>query len=153
MKCDWAKKLGAAPQFNTWEGALGYTQEKVKTYRDDSDGIEIWQLPASGYEVNNTTNSAGRRWCKEQGAKLVAVQYRDSLVKQHRVVTAATIDDLIPEMEKLGWEQNGESSEWITFRKNNVTIHVKLLQGVIFSWQAIGGDPDPETTKLLDGMT
>jgi len=65
---------------------------------------------------------------------------------------AATDSDLLPAMEELGWRYNGKVGEYSQFVKEDTTVHVKYLQGTIFSWQAYG-EVDSATTELLDGMT
>ncbi len=42
------------------EQAISYAKEKVKTFRDSLDGIEIWEMPNGSYDVVHTSNSNGR---------------------------------------------------------------------------------------------
>ena len=71
-----------------------------------------------------------------------------------RKVFAASADELITGMRNLGWHYEGTPSQEniLSFQKPQVTIHVKLLSGVPFMWEAKGGPIDEETSKLLEGM-
>ena len=42
------------------ENAIAYATEKVKTFRDSLDGIEIWEMPNGVFDVIHTMNSNGR---------------------------------------------------------------------------------------------
>lgn len=42
------------------QNAIAYATEKVKTFRDSLDGIEIWEMPNGSYDVIHTMNSNGR---------------------------------------------------------------------------------------------
>ena len=56
-------------QFKSKEKAIQYAQEKVKTFRDPDDGIEIWSMPDGGFDVVATMNSNGRNHCIQNGGK------------------------------------------------------------------------------------
>lgn len=56
-------------QFETKEEAIAYAKEKVKSFRDPEDGIEIWALPSGGFDVVHTMNSNGRNHVIANGGK------------------------------------------------------------------------------------
>ena len=47
-------------QFKTKQEAVQYAKEKVQSFRDPEDGIEIWAMPDSGFNVVHTMNYSGR---------------------------------------------------------------------------------------------
>ena len=55
--------------FDSKEDAIRYAQEKVKTFRDPEDGIEIWAIPGGSFDVVNTNNSNGRNHTIANGGK------------------------------------------------------------------------------------
>jgi len=60
--------------FKTKEQARSYAQEKVKTHRDQLDGIEIWLMPDGNFDTVHTMNSDGRNGCiNNQGKKLETI--------------------------------------------------------------------------------
>lgn len=56
-------------QYKTKEDAIQYAKEKVKSFRDPEDGIEIWELPSGGFDVVHTMNSNGRNHVIANGGK------------------------------------------------------------------------------------
>jgi hypothetical protein len=56
-------------QFPTKEAAIAYAKESVKRFRDPEDGIEIWAMPNSSFDVVATMNSNGRNDCVAKGGK------------------------------------------------------------------------------------
>ena len=67
----------AAP-FKTKEDAVKYAKEKVKTHRDNLDGIEI-HAHSGGFDVNHTSNSSGRNSLQKIGAKHVGTIYKEEV--------------------------------------------------------------------------
>jgi hypothetical protein len=65
----------AAP-FKTKEDAVKYAKEKVKTHRDNLDGIEI-HSHSGGFDVNHTSNSSGRNSLQKIGAKHLGTIYKE----------------------------------------------------------------------------
>ena len=60
--------------FKTLDQAIAYAKEKVKTFRDPLDNIEIWQMP-EGFDVVHCMNSNGRNWCiANKGKKLQTIE-------------------------------------------------------------------------------
>jgi hypothetical protein len=51
--------------------AISYAKEKVKTFRDSLDGIEIWEMPNGSYDVVHTSNSNGRNDNIAKGGKKI----------------------------------------------------------------------------------
>ena len=51
---------GYKSQFPSAAPAIQYAKDKVKTFRDPDDGIEIWSMPDGGCDVVHTSNSNGR---------------------------------------------------------------------------------------------
>jgi len=58
------------------ETAIAYATEKVKTFRDSLDGIEIWEMPNGDFFVNHTMNSNGRNDNIAKGGKKVETIYQ-----------------------------------------------------------------------------
>jgi hypothetical protein len=56
-------------QYKSKELAIEYAKEKVKSFRDPEDGIEIWSMPDGGFDVVHTMNSNGRNHCMKNGGK------------------------------------------------------------------------------------
>ena len=53
------------------ENAIAYATEKVKTFRDSLDGIEIWEMPNGCCDVVHTSNSSGRNHAISNGGKII----------------------------------------------------------------------------------
>jgi hypothetical protein len=53
------------------EQAFAYANEKVKTFRDSLDGIEIWEMPNGVFDVIHTMNSNGRNQAIDNGGKKI----------------------------------------------------------------------------------
>jgi hypothetical protein len=70
--------LAEAAPFKTKEDAVKYAKEKVKTHRDNLDGIEI-HAHSGGFDVNHTSNSSGRNSLKKIGAKHVGTIYKEEV--------------------------------------------------------------------------
>lgn len=56
-------------QYATKDEAIAYAKEKVKSFRDPDDGIEIWALPSGRFDVVHTMNSNGRNHVIKNGGK------------------------------------------------------------------------------------
>jgi len=56
-------------QYKSKEEAIAYAKEKVKSFRDPEDGIEIWALPSGGFDVVHNMNSNGRNHVMKNGGK------------------------------------------------------------------------------------
>jgi hypothetical protein len=70
------ESLSEAAPFKTKEDAVKYAKEKVKTHRDNLDGIEI-HAHSGGFDVNHTSNSSGRNSLQKIGAKHVGTIYKE----------------------------------------------------------------------------
>ena len=57
-------------QYKTLDQAIAYAKERVKTFRDPIDDIEIWEMP-QGFDVVHCMNSNGRNWCIDNKGKKV----------------------------------------------------------------------------------
>jgi len=51
--------------------AIAYATEKVTTFRDYLDGIEIWEMPNGFFDVIHTMNSNGRNQAIDNGGKKI----------------------------------------------------------------------------------
>ena len=56
-------------QYKSKEEAIQYAKQKVKTFRDPDDRIEIWSMPDGGFDVVHNMNSNGRNHCIDNGGK------------------------------------------------------------------------------------
>ena len=56
-------------QFKSKEEAVKYAKERVKTFRDKEDGIEVWVMPNGGFDVNHSMNSSGRNHIVDNGGR------------------------------------------------------------------------------------
>jgi hypothetical protein len=54
------ESTGYKSQFPSAAPAIQYAKDKVKTFKDPDDGIEIWSMPDGGCDVVHTSNSNGR---------------------------------------------------------------------------------------------
>jgi hypothetical protein len=176
VKYDWAVKLGVVSGIS-WTVEQGI--EEMGQYMQEGDENVAGNFPLTQVDVANKvvliqhTESAGTLrdmlgdWLLDhrnevgEGWKLRIVKELSSEKRQRRhrgAKTAATQEDLIPGMEKLGWSPTSSGNKhWQTFRKGDTVVHVQFLgesngSPVVHTWQAYG-EVDPETTSLLDGMT
>ena len=62
-------------QYDSKAEAIAYAKEKVKSFRDWQDGIEIWALPSGRFDVVHTTNSNGRNHVVKNGGKKLGTIY------------------------------------------------------------------------------
>jgi hypothetical protein len=51
--------------------AIAYATEKVKTFRDSLDGIEIWEMPNGMFDVIHTMNGNGKDHAIVNGGKKI----------------------------------------------------------------------------------
>jgi nicotinic acid mononucleotide adenylyltransferase len=77
--------LKEAAPFKTKEDAVKYAKEKVKTHRDNLDGIEI-HAHSGGFDVNHTSNSSGRNSLQKIGAKHVGTIYKEEVQLEEATV-------------------------------------------------------------------
>jgi phosphopantetheine adenylyltransferase len=70
--------ISEAAPFKTKEDAVKYAKEKVKTHRDNLDGIEI-HAHSGGFDVNHTSNSSGRNSLQKIGAKHLGTIYKEEV--------------------------------------------------------------------------
>ena len=62
-------------QYDSKEAAIEYAKEKVKSFRDWQDGIEVWAMPSGRFDVVNTSNSNGRNHVIDNGGKKLGTIY------------------------------------------------------------------------------
>jgi hypothetical protein len=70
-------ELAEAAPFKTLDQAVAHATDKVKTHRDNLDGIEVYKHKSGGYDVNHTMNSSGRNSLASAGAKHLGTVYKD----------------------------------------------------------------------------
>jgi hypothetical protein len=70
-------ELAEAAPFKTLDQAVAHATDKVKTHRDNLDGIEVYKHKSGGYDVNHTMNSSGRNSLSASGAKHLGTVYKD----------------------------------------------------------------------------
>jgi len=66
-------------QFKSKEEAIQGAKERVKTFRDPLDGIEIWAMPSGWFDQVNTMNSNGRNHCIANGGKKIGTVYKQGM--------------------------------------------------------------------------
>jgi hypothetical protein len=74
-------------QYSSKKTAIEYAKEKVKSFRDWLDGIEIWSLPSGRFDVVHTSNSNGREHVIKNGGKKLGTIYpeKPSFIKKKDV--------------------------------------------------------------------
>jgi hypothetical protein len=84
-------EISEAAPFKTKEDAVKYAKEKVKTHRDNLDGIEVY-AHSGGFDVNHTSNSSGRNSLHKVGAKHLGTIYKEEVeqVEEGRMKDIAT---------------------------------------------------------------
>jgi hypothetical protein len=70
-------EIAEAAPFKTLDQAVAHATDKVKTHRDNLDGIEVYKHKSGGYDVNHTMNSSGRNSLASSGAKHLGTVYKD----------------------------------------------------------------------------
>lgn len=83
-------------QFSTKEEAVRYAKEKIKSFRDPEDGIEVWAMPDSGFNVVHTMNYPGREAVKARGGKKLGTIGS----RQKNVAESATTEDVVSTVKK-----------------------------------------------------
>jgi hypothetical protein len=69
-----APKNDFISQFQTLNQAIAYAKERVKTFPDPLDNIEIWKM-RQGFDVVHYMNSSGRNWCiYNKGKKVTTIK-------------------------------------------------------------------------------
>ena len=58
-------------QFKSKEEAISHAKERLKSFRDPEDGIEIWAMPKGGFDIVHTMNSNGRNHVIDNGGKKI----------------------------------------------------------------------------------
>ena len=58
--------------------AINYAIDKVKTFRDSLDGIEIWEMPNGLFDIVHTMNSNGRNNIISNNGKKIKTIYKES---------------------------------------------------------------------------
>jgi hypothetical protein len=71
-------EISEAAPFKNKDDAVKYAKEKVKTHRDNLDGIEIY-AHSGGFDVNHTSNSSGRNSLNKIGAKHLGTIYKEEV--------------------------------------------------------------------------
>jgi hypothetical protein len=69
--------LDESAPFKKLDHAVAYATDKVKTHRDNLDGIEVYKHKSGGYDVNHTMNANGRNSLHKSGAKHLGTVYKD----------------------------------------------------------------------------
>jgi len=88
-------ELSETAPFKTKEDAVKYAKEKVKTHRDNLDGIEI-HAHSGGFDVNHTSNSSGRNSLQKIGAKHLGTIYKEEVDLEEAKKKKKTGDDFKP---------------------------------------------------------
>jgi hypothetical protein len=60
------------------EQAINYAIDRVKTFRDSLDGLEIWLMPNGLFDVVHTINSNGRNYNIAIGGKKIKTIYKQA---------------------------------------------------------------------------
>jgi len=88
-------ELSETAPFKTKEDAVKYAKEKVKTHRDNLDGIEI-HAHSGGFDVNHTSNSSGRNSLQKIGAKHLGTIYKEEVDLEEAKKKKKTSDEFKP---------------------------------------------------------
>jgi hypothetical protein len=86
------ENLDEAAPFKDLHSAVKYASDKVKTHRDNLDGIEVYKHKSGGYDVNHTMNSNGRNALRGSGAKHLGTVYKD---KPHNIKEENVEEDYV----------------------------------------------------------
>jgi len=87
-------ELSENAPFKKLEHAVAYATDKVKTHRDNLDGIEVYKHKAGGYDVNHTMNASGRNSLNKIGAKHLGTVYKDKPTNIKEELKEYSMDDL-----------------------------------------------------------
>lgn len=88
--------ISESAPFKKLEHAVAYATDKVKTHRDNLDGIEVYKHKSGGYDVNHTMNANGRKVMNTIGAKHLGTVYKDKPAN----IKEETIEQRAKEMMK-----------------------------------------------------
>ena len=89
---------GYKSQFSSAAPAIQYAKDKVKTFRDSDDGIEIWSMPDGGCDVVHTSNSNGRNHCIDNRGKKLGTIRPQKQVKE--TSNYGDLDEVAPPHEE-----------------------------------------------------
>ena len=89
---------GYKSQFPSAAPAIQYAKDKVKTFRDPDDGIEIWSMPDGGCDVVHTSNSNGRNHCIDNRGKKLGTIRSQKQVKE--TSNYGDLDEVAPPHEE-----------------------------------------------------
>lgn len=111
------ENLDEAAPFKDLKSAVNYASDKVKTHRDNLDGIEVYKHKSGGYDVNHTMNSNGRNALRGSGAKHLGTVYKD---KPHNIKEEDELNIPVLENEEM-WAQRVIDEEEIN--NNALPLH------------------------------
>ena len=127
-------EISEAAPFKTKEDAVKYAKEKVKTHRDNLDGIEIY-AHSGGFDVNHTANSSGRNSLQKVGAKHIGTIYKEEV-----------------EQVEEGWYEKPASA----YRRKGDEVRDKAPVAPVPDKKYIKGTPENKaykaTKKPINGM-
>ena len=92
------ESTGYKSQFPSAAPAIQYAKDKVKTFRDSDDGIEIWSMPDGGCDVVHTSNSNGRNHCIDNRGKKLGTIRPQKQVKE--TSNYGDLDEVAPPHEE-----------------------------------------------------
>jgi hypothetical protein len=123
------ESLSEAAPFKTKEDAVKYAKEKVKTHRDNLDGIEI-HAHSGGFDVNHTSNSSGRNSLQKIGAKHVGTIYKEEVeIKESALekfrAAAAEREKKHDEIERKRKEDAAQGKENMSGAIDRLEKHLK----------------------------
>ena len=93
-------------QYDSKAEAIAYAKEKVKSFRDWQDGIEIWALPSGEFDVVHTMNSNGRNHVVKNGGKKLGTIYPEKpafLKKKDVAESSVAADDVAGTLNSYGY--------------------------------------------------
>lgn len=85
-------------KFDSKDEAVKYARERVKSFRDSLDGIEVWSLPGGTYDVVHTMNGSGRDRIVDNGGKKLGT------IRPKSEVTEETLDPNLAKAYRMGYE-------------------------------------------------
>jgi len=98
LKQDVTEATGYKSQFPSAAPAIQYAKDKVKTFKDSDDGIEIWSMPDGGCDVVHTSNSNGRNHCIDNRGKKLGTIRPQKQVKE--TSNYGDLDEVAPPHEE-----------------------------------------------------
>lgn len=130
-------------QYKSKEQAIKYAKDRVKTFRDPEDGIEIWAMPDGGFDVVATMNSNGRNHCVTNGGKKLG-----TIGARHQGVAEGK-EDKIAQLKQdyataVHWSKNETSPqkrEAARQKAEKIKRHLETQykQGVAEGWKVVQG--------------